>query len=49
MENPKTPVPVATRLIQHLREADLKSVAKSKNVTGAVKDAAKRHLDRRKT
>ena len=49
VENPKTPVPVATRLVQHLREADLRSVAKSKNVTGAVKDAAKRHLDRRKT
>jgi hypothetical protein len=49
VENPKTPVPVATRLVQHLREADLKNVAKSKNVTGPVKDAARRHLDRRKT
>jgi hypothetical protein len=49
VENPKTPVPVATRLVQHLREADLRSVSKSKNVTGPVKDAARRHLDRRKT
>ncbi len=43
VENPKTPVPVASRLVQHLREADLKNVAKSKNVTGPVKDAARRH------
>jgi hypothetical protein len=49
VENPKTPVTVATRLVQHLREADLRNVAKSKNVTGPVKDAARRHLDRRKT
>ncbi len=49
IENPKTPVSVATRLVQHLREADLRAVSKSKNVTGPVKDAARRHLDRRKT
>ncbi len=49
VENPKTPVSLATRLVQHLREADLRSIAKSKNVTGPVQDAAKRHLDRRKT
>ena len=49
VENPKTPVPVATRLVQHLRETDLRAVSKSKNVTGPVKDAARRHLDRRKT
>jgi hypothetical protein len=49
VENPKTPVSVASRLVQHLREADLRAVSKSKNVTGPVKDAARRHLDRRKT
>jgi hypothetical protein len=49
VENPKTPVAVASRLVQHLREADLRNVSKSKNVTGPVKDAARRHLDRRKT
>jgi len=47
VENPKTPVMIATRLIQHLRETDLKHLAKSKNVTGPVKDAARRHLERR--
>ncbi|HEY4117756.1 MAG TPA: hypothetical protein VGM56_07875 [Byssovorax sp.] len=47
VENPKTPVAVATRLVTQLRESDLRAVAKSKNVTGPVKDAARRHLDRR--
>ena len=36
-------------LVPHLREFDLKMLAKSKNITGAVKEAARRHLDRRKT
>jgi hypothetical protein len=49
VENPKTPVNVASRLVQHLRESDLRGVSKSKNVTGPVKDAARRHLDRRKS
>jgi len=49
VENPKTPVTIAARLVQHLREADLRSLAKSKNVTGPIKDAARRHLDRRKS
>jgi hypothetical protein len=49
VENPKTPVPLATRLVQHLREADLRALSRSKNVTGPVQEAARRHLDRRKT
>jgi len=49
VENPKTPVMLATKLIPHLREADLRSLAKSKNISGPIKDAARRHLDRRKT
>lgn len=49
VENPKTPVTIAQRLVQHLRENDLRSIAKSKNVTGPIKDAARRHLDRRKS
>lgn len=48
VENPKTPVMISTRLVEHLREADLRNVARSKNVTGPVKEAARRHLDRRK-
>jgi len=49
VENPKTPITTAQRLVQHLRENDLKILAKSKNVTGPVKDAARRHLERRNT
>ncbi|MFO0592186.1 MAG: hypothetical protein U0441_31875 [Polyangiaceae bacterium] len=48
VENPRTPVMVATRLVEQLREADLRKVSKSKNVTGPVQEAARRHLDRRK-
>lgn len=48
VENPKTPVLLAQRLVMHLRDADLKSLAKSRNVTGPVKDAARRQLDRKK-
>lgn len=48
VENPKTPVMISSRLVGHLREADLKQLAKSKNITGPVQDAARRHLERRK-
>jgi hypothetical protein len=48
VENPKTPVTIAIRMITHLREFDLRQIAKSKNVTGPVQDAARRHLQRRK-
>ncbi len=49
VENPKTPVSIAQRLVQHLRENDLRQLTKSKNITGPIKDAARRHLERRKT
>jgi hypothetical protein len=48
VENPKTPISIATRLITFLRENDLRLLSKSKNVTGPVQEAARRHLDRRK-
>ena len=49
VENGKTPIMISQRLVPMLREYDLKQIAKSKNITGAVKEAARRHLDRRKT
>ncbi len=49
VENAKTPIMVSQRLVPMLREYDLKQIAKSKNITGAVKEAARRHLERRKT
>ncbi len=45
--NPRTPFAFAAKLIPHLREHELKSLAKSKNVTGAVSTAAKQQLSRR--
>jgi hypothetical protein len=48
VENPKTPANIAIPLVTQLREADLKSLAKSKNVPGMIQDAARRHLSRRK-
>lgn len=48
VQNPRTPFAFASRLIQHLREHELKALAKSKNVTGAVSTAARQQLSRRK-
>lgn len=48
VDNPKTPVMVSMNLIKHLREADLRLLSKSKNVSGPVRDAITHHLSRRK-
>lgn len=48
VENAKTPIAVASRLVVQLREADLRKLAKSKNVSSAVQMAARRHLERRR-
>lgn len=45
--NPRTPFTFVARLIPHLREADLKSLAKSKNVTGSVATSVKQQLGRK--
>jgi hypothetical protein len=45
--NPRTPFTFVARLIPHLRETDLKSLAKSKNVTGSVATAVKQQLGRK--
>ncbi len=42
--NPRTPFTFAAQLVVHLRDHELKSLAKSKNVTGAVAQAARQHL-----
>jgi hypothetical protein len=47
IENPRTPFAIASKLIQHMRDHELKTLARSKNVTGAVATAAKQHLSRR--
>jgi hypothetical protein len=47
VQNPRTPFAFVAKLIPHLRESELKTLAKSKNVGGAVVSAAKQQLSRR--
>jgi hypothetical protein len=47
VQNPRTPFAFAAKLIPHLREHELKAIAKSKNVSGAVATAARQQLSRR--
>jgi hypothetical protein len=47
VQNPRTPFAFAAKLISHLREHELKALARSKNVTGAVSQAARQQLSRR--
>ncbi|MCL2824237.1 MAG: hypothetical protein FWD57_09620 [Polyangiaceae bacterium] len=42
--NPRTPLTFASQLIPHLRDHELKAIAKSKNVTGAISQMARHHL-----
>ena len=48
VQNPRTPFTFASRLIPHLRESDLKSLARSKNVPGAVANAVRQQMQRKK-
>jgi hypothetical protein len=45
--NPRTPYAMAIKLVPHLREHELKSIAKSKNVTAPIATAAKQQLNRK--
>lgn len=47
--NPRTPFTFAVQLVGHLREHELKLIAKSKNVTGAIATAARQNLARKDT
>jgi hypothetical protein len=38
---------MAARLVPYLRESELKTIAKSKNVTGPIAQAAKHQLNRK--
>ena len=48
VNNSKTPVPVAMKLIPQLRELDLRKLAKSKNVPAAIATQARRYADTKK-
>ena len=45
--NPRTPLTFATQLIPHLRDHELRAIAKSKNVSGAIATAARHQLQRK--
>ena len=47
VQNPRTPFAFASKLVSHLREHELKALSRSKNVTGAVSQAARQQLSRR--
>ncbi|MEZ4440126.1 MAG: hypothetical protein R3B72_13600 [Polyangiaceae bacterium] len=47
VENAKTPIQIATALIPHLREAELRRLTRNRNVPSPVRMAARRHLERR--
>ena len=47
VSNPRTPFTFASRLVPHLRESDLRSISKSKNVSGAVAQAVQQQLTRK--
>jgi len=42
--NPKTPIPAAVRFLDHLREKDLRQVARSKSIPSAVAAGARKRL-----
>ena len=46
--NPLTPFTYSSRLMPHLREMDVRQLAKSKNIPGAVQKAARNQLARKK-
>ena len=45
--NPRTPFGQAAKFVLHLRESDIKTLAKSKEVSGAIQAAAKQQLQRK--
>jgi hypothetical protein len=46
--NPRTPFAFQARMLPYLRESDMKTVAKSKNVSAAVASLARQALERKK-
>lgn len=45
--NPKTPIGISLRFISHMRDSDLKDLARSRNVPAAIKSAARQRLDKK--
>ncbi len=45
VSNSKTPIPIAMKFLTHVREPDLRRLAKSKNVSAAIAAQARRLLE----
>jgi hypothetical protein len=45
--NPKTPLTFSARLLPHLRDNDLRSMSKSKNIPASIQSAARQQLQRK--
>jgi hypothetical protein len=48
IQNPRTPFTFSSRLIPHLRDNDLRTLSKSRNVPGAIQTAVRQQLSRKK-
>jgi hypothetical protein len=48
VSNPRTPFSFSSRLIPHLRDNDLRSLSKSRNVPGAIQTAVRQQLQRKR-
>ena len=46
--NPKTPMSIALRLLQHLRLDELRKLSKSRNVSGQIAKMARQEVDKKK-
>jgi hypothetical protein len=45
--NPRTPFGQASKFVLHMRENDIKTLSKSKEVNGAIRTACQQQLTRR--
>lgn len=48
LNNPKTPIGISLQLLVHMRDNDVKAIAKSKNIAASLKTAAKQLEEKRK-
>lgn len=46
MFNPKTPIGIALRFLSHMRKDDLKQLSRNKNISAAIKSAARQRLEK---
>lgn len=47
LHNPKCPIGIALKFVSHMRDNDLKALARSRNVPASIKQAARQRLDKK--